>query len=720
MRPMPRYRSGLAALLLSLPLIGGCDSADEKAETYLRRGLATLEAGELDKAAVDFRSALKLKENFAGALLGLAEVEERRRNFDAAARLYASVAARDPRHLESRISLARLLLAARQVDAASKYAEESGRLAPGDPRVLVLQAGIALSRGQRDEAVRLAGDALRIAPGDGTALMVLVSERVAASDPSGAMQLIERGLARNESDLGLQLLKLRTLEAMGEERRAEQLLVQLADLFPNSPALLEARIKWYLGKGRLEDAERAARQAALASPAEAAAQIRLAQLIGRTRGAEAAIGELQNIIAGFPAGDEAGRLALDAALAQLLAQARQWDMAIELSSAILAAESRNVDALTARAISRMATGMNAEAVEDLTAALAEAPGSASLTLLLAGAHERMGSAVLAEEQYSKALALSGYAPESGIRLARFLMRYGRAERAVEVLESLRTRGTADRASLSLLASLRKPGADGGQAAAADPVEAHLRAGRLAEAEKLARDRLNANPSDSDAHILLGSVLMAAGRNADAEAAFRSAASGGGARGELALARFFLRGGRLAEAEQAARTGLERRDSSALRLLLAEILEARGQHAEAIAEYETLMRSDPASTVVANNLASLLSERSDDPKALERAFAIAIRFHSSDVPQFLDTLGWIHYLRGEYYAALPLLKRAAEKLPESGTVQFHLGMVLREVGEHALSAAALERAVKLAPAADAHYLRTAAAALEQMKPAASAN
>jgi tetratricopeptide (TPR) repeat protein len=251
------------------------------------------------------------------------------------------------------------------------------------------------------------------------------------------------------------------------------------------------------------------------------------------------------------------------------------------------------------------------------------------------------------------------------------------------------------------------------------VRAYLRAGKLTDAEKLVRDRLKKDPANAQSQILLGTVLMAAGRSGEAEAAFRSAVANG--EGHAALGQFYLRTGRPDEAERVARAGLERDvNNSALRLLLAEILEARGQFDGAIAEYERLITSDPTSTVVANNLASLLSERSNDPKALERAFEIAIRFHNSDVPQFLDTLGWIHYLRGEYYAALPLLKRAAAKLPDSGAVQFHLGMALKEVGEAQLAATALDRAVRLAPLPDAYYLKTATAALEQMKSVASTN
>ncbi len=811
--PAPRRldrKRALPALLLAITLLGGCDSSEERAQTYYNRGLATLAAGELDKAAVDLRNALKLKEDFTDAQMALGEVEEGRSNFDSAARLYLAVAERNPQNLEARVRLARLLLASRQIEAASIYAEQGNKLAPADPRVLVIRAGVALSRGDRGEAARLAGEALRIEPGNTTAIMLLASERVAASDPAGALKIAEEGLIRNEADLRLELLKLRTLEALGDMQEIERQYTRLAERFPNSPELQAARLKWYFARGRGADAESAARGYARANADDAAAQIQFASVVSRTRGAAAAAEELKAIIADTADARDGRLVALKTALAQLQSAAGQreaavvtlkdclaaarggevdepvrvrlahtlaatgmWGEAEVLSAEILGRAPGNVGALTVRAMARMAGGDNAGAVEDLFAALDEAPNSASLALLMGEAHERMGSPELAEQQYARALALSGHLPSNGLRLAKLLMRYGRSAKAMQVLEDLRLRGTASRASLSLLAQLKlnagdrqgaqelaerlrsmkasgesgiqdqipaiapgeaddhdqqmdevrakSPGAPNQQDAKASLARAHLRAGRLADAEKLLRELLDDQPSSAQWQVLLGSVLIASERTAEAEAVLRKAVAGGegGASADEALAKFYLRSGRPAEAEQVARAGLARYASaSALRLLLAQSLEARGAGDAAIAEYEALSRSDPTSTIVANNLASLLSEKHDDPEALERAYRIASRFRNSGVPQFLDTLGWIHYLRGEYHEALPLLTRAAQKLPDYGAVQFHLGMVLKQIGNADLSANALQRAVNLAPQANADYLKTATAALKQMTPVAS--
>ena len=805
-----RLRLAAPALALAL-MLAGCDAPDEKAQSYYQRGVQSMAAGELDKAALDFRNALKIRDDHAEARLALAELEEKRGNFDDALRLYRSAAEQSPEQLDPRLRLSQLLLAMGRTEEAAIHAAQASKLSAGDARVLVLEAGIALRRGNREDAVRLANAALRATPHDPTALMVLVSERIAASDPSGALAIIERGIVQHPSDPAIQLARLRTLQQMGDAAAIEQQHARLIELFPDNAAFHDGLIDWYVAQQRDGDAERAARRFARQHAEDETAQIKLVALLRRTQGASAALAEVKAIIAGFPQKNAAGLAALritaaeieaeagrpDAAvatlrdvaasaperqgrrlaqlrLAQTLAAKQQWEQAIEASNAVLAEEAGNAAALIVRATARLAMGDTARAIEDLVLAQGQAPGSPDIALMLGEGYERMGSTALAEEQYRKALALSRYAPANGIRLAQFLLRHGRSEAALPVLQELRTSGTADAASLTLLAQLtlgagdpagareiaallRKtagPGTAGSadqiEAAAlkamnrkdeaidvlrnavaqapgrrdlfADLVRAHVDAGRATEAETLVRQRIKDDPADARARLLLGSVLMAAGRMAEAEAEFRAAAETGqaGAQPAKALTEFLLRTGRLDEAEGTARQALAQYgDDSALRLMLAGILEALGKADEAIAEYELLMLSDPTSTVVANNLASLLSEKSDDPKALERAFNIAVRFQNSDVPQFLDTLGWIHYLRGDHHAALPLLKRAAEKLPKSGAVQFHLGMALKKAGEAELSARTLERAIAL-PRLPADDMKTAAATIEELKSAAPAN
>ena len=110
----------------------------------------------------------------------------------------------------------------------------------------------------------------------------------------------------------------------------------------------------------------------------------------------------------------------------------------------------------------------------------------------------------------------------------------------------------------------------------------------------------------------------------------------------------------------------------------------------------MLKDQPGSLVVANNLASLLSDHRSDKASLERAYAIAAPLTKSPVPNFKDTLGWINYQRGDYRNAIPLLEDAANALPNAATIHYYLGMSYIAVGQSEKALEQLKKASELEP------------------------
>ena len=231
------------------------------------------------------------------------------------------------------------------------------------------------------------------------------------------------------------------------------------------------------------------------------------------------------------------------------------------------------------------------------------------------------------------------------------------------------------------------------------VQTYLKAGQPAKAEEFLKSALATNPDDIQSVILLGSVYRATNKTADAEKTYKLAIgkAPGYPVGYAALGELYLVTGDAKAAEAILRDGLKAQpENNALRLQLAMTLQQAGQYDAAISEYETMFAADPRSTVVANNLASLLSEYRGDPASVEKALTIATRFQGSEVPQFLDTLGWIYYLRQDYDRALSSIKVAAEKAPNSGIYQYHLGMIYKQLNQPERAASTLQKAIDLLP------------------------
>jgi tetratricopeptide (TPR) repeat protein len=795
----------LALLFVAALQLAACSSAEDRAQSYYKSGTEYVAKGDLVKASLEFRNALKLKANLTDAQFALGDIAERQGNYSDAAKAFNAVAEQDEKSVPARVRLAYILVAAGQIDEAVKKVAEAAAIAPDDPTVLVVQAAIALKQNRHPETIELAKAALKVSPGSPEALMVLASERLSESDPVGALSYLNDAGPGADTNVSLQLLRLVALEASGDDPGVEALFKKMMATFPDNPGFRQGLVRWYLGKNRPDDAEAVIRQTAADNPGDDQAQLLVVAFVNSTRGPAAAIAELQTIVAArekekgdtfifemamtqlqFASGDT--RTAIDrmAALVSSTADAGkkneariQWARMLvaqgeapeaeKLLDLVVTQDAGNVDALNVRASLRLMRGDNASAIQDLLAALNEAPDNAGTHGLLAEAYERDGSMSLAQEQYAKTMDLGKASPQTGLPYARFLLRMGKSDQAARVLQDVAQRAPGDRDVLSLLGQVKLTTQDWAgaqqvadmlrkldegqkddtiadrinaaalsglnrfadsisllQSAVADEsqrrqvlpdlVATYVKAGKPDAAVDYLKSVIDQSPGDVQPQLLLGSVYVSMGDTALAEQTFKAAAGlDEGIEGELSLAQFYLANGRLADAETTTKSAIATDDTStAAHLLLASIYERAEKFDDAISEYEALFQKDPGSAVLANDLASLLSERRGDKAALDRAFDIAQRLKGSEVPQYLDTLGWIYHLRGDDASALPLLKSAAAALPNIALVQYHLGLALNALGQSAQARDSLNKALELTPPLFAADLERAREVLKQIE------
>ena len=136
--------------------------------------------------------------------------------------------------------------------------------------------------------------------------------------------------------------------------------------------------------------------------------------------------------------------------------------------------------------------------------------------------------------------------------------------------------------------------------------------------------------------------------------------------------------------------------------------------EAAAEvFSNMLEENPRLDKAANNLAAVIADHQyDDPAKLDQALKLAERFQASENPYFLDTLGWVHYRRGDRNQAAIFPRRAVENAPDMSQFRYHLGVVYYESGQADLARKELEKAV--ADGAEYPELADARALLGKLK------
>ncbi|PWR04403.1 hypothetical protein DKT77_01625 [Meridianimarinicoccus roseus] len=441
-----------------------------------------------------------------------------------------------------------------------------------------------------------------------------------------------------------------------------------------------------------------------------------------------AIAQVEELIEGRESNDEVRNV--KTTLARMLLATGDKARSREIVSAVLAEDPEDQNALKLQANWLIEEDKVRDAVLALRTALDQQPNDPETITLLARAYERGGNRELMAESLSLAVEASNAAPTESLRYARFLIsdeKYLGAEdvllqslrlsptnidllrslsevylvmndlsRAEQVVAALRNLGSDEALTLanSVQAAVYQRSSrtdesielmqtminEGQSALVAQTaiIRTRLANGEIDGARNFMNDLLAQTPEESPDRVgvlFLNAALTATeGRFDEARAIYRDILSKDPEIEAVwrALVATAVREGDPDGAMAIVDESLAVLPGSVnLRWIKAGLAEQQGLIEEAITLYEELYEADSNSTIIANNLASMITTYRDDQESLERAFVIARRLRGTDFPAFQDTYGWIAYRLGNYDDALRNLEPAADGLPNDPTVQYHL-------------------------------------------------
>jgi Flp pilus assembly protein TadD len=350
--------------------------------------------------------------------------------------------------------------------------------------------------------------------------------------------------------------------------------------------------------------------------------------------------------------------------------------------------------------------------EDLLAVLALAPDDAPAPLALGRLALHDDDVAGARRWFERYLAAADDRVEARARLAFEWLDAMRPEEALAVVrdgggddarlrfaEGLALQGLRrwDESAI-VLGAVRTTAGDLYRSARVSMAYALSRAGRHVEAERALAPALAARPAEARLLTMHALVLDRAGRVDEAVAVLRKAladrerAGGGAAELHEALAETLARAGRAGEALPALRRAVAAapRDET-LSYALGVAYDRAGQGEAAIAQMRALLAMNPAHPDALNFLAYQLAERGvrlEEAETLARR-ALELRPRSGYI---LDSLGWIHYRRGEFRRAVEVLERADALVGPEATILEHLGDAYRAAARPADAVTAYRRAL----------------------------
>lgn len=672
--------------VLSLTL-AGCDTAEERAQKHYEKGLALLDAGDMDRAMVEFRNVFKLNGFHKEARLTYAALEEQRGDIQAAYGHYLRLIEQYPDNVQALGALARLAAEINNWDEAERYAETAAAVDAEDPNVRGVRLALAYRDGMRSGDLAAIGavvaQARAMLEADATLWLprqVVIDDLIRREDWEAALTEIDAALAHFPDNIALYQFRLGALERLGREDDLAAQLRAMALRFPDA-GLHTLLVNRYVARGRLADAEAYLRERIAANPGDADVYLELFSFLQQQVGQDAvraeverwlaeeselsdilrsvralldfeagqrdaAIAETQDILSGAAPSEETDRIRLS--LARMLDLTGNRVGARAAVEQVLERDPGQVAALKLKAAWLIDEDRAGDALVELRTALDQAPRDSEAMTLMAKAHERVGNHELMGEMLALAADASGQAPAEALQYAAFLLQEEKLLPAEDVLLSaLRLRN----AHPQLLGQLGN---------------VYIRMGDWLRAGDVI-DRLNEIGSEESralANELTARSLAGQERAGELESFLIGLANGeSGLQAAASVVRLRLAQGDV-EGARAYMDALLAEDPNnpALRFINAGILAIDGQAEEASAVMRTLLAENPNQEQVWMALYNLRLSRGEKAAA-ESALNAALEALPQSVP-----LRWAKATeaetKGDYAAAIAIYETLYAENPNS--------------------------------------------------------
>jgi tetratricopeptide (TPR) repeat protein len=614
--------------------------------------------------------------------------------------------------------------------AATADVDRALKLAPTNLEAIEVRAGIYRHSGDLAGALALITAAVARVPGSSDLHEALVDLYTTQGQPTKAEEQLRAlvALAPLDPRYRYQLAGLYARQHRLDD--AQKVLQEAVKTLPQDNEVKLALVEFISTQRTRAQGEQLLRGFIAREPDNYDLRLGLGALLERSGAVKDATDTYQEIVRRDSTGPK-GLVARDRLARMAWAEGRPDDAA-KLIGQVLEQNPRDNDALVLHGEMALAHSNPTAAITDFRAVLRDQPQAVGVRQLIAQAFVQNGQPALAEESLRAAIDLAPADPSLRVSLARLLRDTQRVDQAVALLEEATRRAPSDASLREELAIsyLAKGDFDAAHGAAQDlqklrpiapagyylaglaaegqnkPDEAQqqlqravtlqpraydglaalaqlqLSRGEGAQAVALVKGVIDRNPADARDLNLLGEMYLAQHNIPMATDALTratvAAPSWWIAYRNLAIAR--LGANDSAGVVAAYRKAIEVAPSEPQPLSeLALFYQKHGQVDDAIALYEDGHRRNPQAQSVASDLARLLVQYRHDKVSLDRARDLSAQFITSSDASLLDTNGWVHFKRSEYAQALPVLQRAAQALPSSGEIRYHLAMAELQVG-----------------------------------------
>ena len=650
--------------------------APQNAAAYTLIGTAYAAKGDVRAAHEAFAKAVEVDPTFTPGRVALGHIYNAEKKPEDAIKEYDAAIVQDPRSRTAAEAKVATLIRQNRLDDAIVFAQTTAKSDAKSPAAHELLGRLYAQKKDMKSAEREFNEALRLEDGFVPARLGMAQLAVANGKADDAIPHLQRVLKDQPSHVGaalmladLHLRKFRYDQAIAVVESAEK---DAPDRTASS--LMLAHI--YMGAGRFDQA--IARLAPVVKENPNAIQARLITGIAqyRKRDVADAISQFEAVNRLNPNLPESHYYLGRALLARGDVEGAKKELQ---RAAELAPDKKRINVELALASGKtLDPQLLSSWVEELKAVVAKDPTNTASREELAGAYLSRKQWAEAEAELKRVLEASPLSPGANRGMALVRLGQKKPDEALPYLLAVVKVEPANPQANLLLASYYET------------------KGNREQAVPYAEALLRANPDNADIKLRLANLYGLTGRVAQGIARAKEvvASAPKSAEAHLLLGGLYVRNGELAPAIDALTTATRLApNSDAAHFTLGSAYERKGDTAAAITAYKRAIELNPKHAPAYNNAAYLYAAQA---KNLDEALALAqkARDLQPNAGPVIDTLGFVHYQRGEYQQAEPLLKKASELAPKNATIFYHLGTTYYKLGRRDDATTALRRSLQI--------------------------
>ncbi len=714
-------KSAIILAAYGLLILFGCGPDKEtKYADLIKKYDEYFAAGKFEEARLSIQSAIDIRPQEGDAYYKLGEVLLRQEKFPNAVENYRSAVNYNKDHRDARYRLATIMLAAKDYEASEDNAEKILAQNPKDVDALILKANIAAASTRKDYVLarQLLEGVLKEHPKNANAIASLGTLALQQDELKEAEERFTEALALDPKSLPLRLVLADLFARQGRLDESQQQLESVVKDDPKNSGIRFGLAEFLLKRGLGDKAENQYEESLKVDALRHDARDRLYDIYLSRRDSEKAKGLTAALEKSHPENPGTlyfrGRdLELDGKFPQAL---EEYLKSIKGQTTFAAAFRR-------AGFIQLGLGDEQNGLDNLNKAITIDPGDIPARLELANRALLGRKLAEAGEQVNQVLARFPRHLAAHILRADIAMLEGRTDEARKVYDFLIENFPKSPQGIAKLAVLEERDNHIDKAIELYRKSLTFDVGVLGPGQRLAKllaaksgikvakeefVQLEAKSQNSkpEYQYLLASLILADPSDPEriktAKGYLEKAIE---AKPELSAAYLALANlDALQGNREAAITNYEKVAASnpkhvPSRILLATLREQQGKVDEAAVLYREVLSIDPRVGIAANNLAWLLSEKKGGNLDEALKYAEIGKERMPQVGDAADTLGWIHFKRGSYRAALPFIQEAISLNEKSDNKQsnpiiyYHLAEVHFALNDMAAAKAAAGKALE---------------------------